>query len=148
MDKRKKTVALSSVFASLILTLLKLIVGILTGSIGIISEAAHSGLDFAAAFITYIAVKISGQPADITHHYGHGKVESVSALIETGLLLLTSIWIIYESGHRLVIKSVEIEVTWFAFAIMIISIIVDFSRSRALSKIAKETKSQALEADA
>lgn len=148
MDRKKKTVALSSVFASLLLTLFKLIVGVLTGSIGIISEAAHSALDFAAAFITYLAVKISGKPADITHHYGHGKVESVSALIETGLLILTSFWIVYEAMHRLIAKSVEIQVTWYAFAVMIISIVVDISRSTALKKVAKETNSQALEADA
>lgn len=148
MDSKKKKVALSSVFASIALTLLKLVVGIMTGSIGIISEAAHSGLDFAAAFITYLAVRISGRPADITHHYGHGKVESFSALIETGLLVLTSIWIIYEAVHRLMAKSIEIEVTWYAFVVMIISIIVDFSRSRALKKVAVETRSQALEADA
>ncbi|MDP3987983.1 MAG: cation diffusion facilitator family transporter [Candidatus Levybacteria bacterium] len=148
MDKRKKTVALSSVFASLFLTILKLAVGLSTGSIGIISEAAHSGLDLAAAFITYLAVRISGQPADIAHHYGHGKAESVSALIETGLLLLTSVWIVYEAVGRLSHKSVEIEVTWYAFAVMAISIIIDYSRSKALHKVAMETKSQALEADA
>lgn len=148
MEKRKKKVALSSVFASLLLTLLKLVVGILTGSIGIISEAAHSALDFAAAFITYLAVRISGKPADITHHYGHGKVESVSALIETGLLILTSFWIIYEAIQRLIVHSVEIEVTWYAYLVMLISIVIDFTRSRALKKVAKETNSQALEADA
>lgn len=148
MEKKKKTVALSSVFAGLFLTLLKLTVGILTGSIGILSEAAHSALDFAAAFITYLAVRISGKPADITHHYGHGKAESVSALIETGLLILTSVWIIYEAVNRLIVKSVDIQVTWYAFAVMGISIIVDISRSTVLRRVAKETKSQALEADA
>lgn len=148
MEKKKKTVALSSVFAGFFLTLLKLVVGILTGSIGIISEAAHSALDFAAAFITYLAVRISGKPADITHHYGHGKAESVSALIETGLLILTSAWIIYEAINRLIVKSVEIQVTWYAFAVMGISMVVDISRSTALKRVAKETKSQALEADA
>ncbi|MCL6096658.1 MAG: cation-efflux pump [Patescibacteria group bacterium] len=147
-SEKKKNVALSSVFASLLLTIFKLTVGILTGSIGIISEAAHSALDLAAAFITYLAVKVSGQPADFTHHYGHGKAESVSAFIETALLLLTSVWIVYESVHRLISGSVEIQVTWYAFAVMIVSIIVDFSRSRALKRVAAETKSQALEADA
>lgn len=148
MERRKEKVALSSVFASLFLTLSKLIVGILTGSIGIISEALHSALDFAAAFITYLSVRISGKPADITHHYGHGKVESLSALIETFLLFATSIWIIYEALHRLAAPSVEVEATWYAFAIMIISIIIDITRSRALLKVARETNSQALEADA
>ncbi|OGH11783.1 MAG: hypothetical protein A2857_04810 [Candidatus Levybacteria bacterium RIFCSPHIGHO2_01_FULL_36_15] len=148
MDNRKKAVALSSVFASFLLTFLKLIVGLLTGSIGIISEAAHSGLDLAAAFITYMAVRISGRPADISHHYGHGKVESFSAFIETLLLVSTSIWIVYEAVQRLLYKSVEVHVTWYAFLVMAVSIVVDFTRSRALEKVAKATNSQALEADA
>jgi len=148
MEKRKEKVALGSVFASLFLTLFKLVVGILTGSIGIISEALHSGLDFAAAFITYLSVRISGKPADITHHYGHGKVESLSALIETFLLFATSLWIIYEAVHRLTAPFIEVEATWYAFAIMIISIIIDITRSRVLLKVARETNSQALEADA
>lgn len=148
MDKSKKNVALSSVIASFFLTIFKLIVGITTGSIGIISEAAHSGLDLAAAFITYMAVRISGKPADLSHHYGHGKVESFSAFIETLLLILTSIWIIYEALQRLLFKSVEVEITWYAFLVMFVSIAIDITRSRALYKIAKLTHSQALEADA
>lgn len=145
---KKKAVALSSVLSGLVLTVMKLIVGLLTGSMGIISEAAHSALDFAAAILTYFAVKIGDRPADDTHPYGHGKVESVSALIETGLLFLTSAWIIYEAVHRLIYKGVEIQVTWYAFVIVIISILIDISRSRALYRVAKETGSQALEADA
>lgn len=144
----KQSVALSSVFASALLTVLKLIVGLLTGSIGIISEAAHSGLDLGAALLTYFAIRVGDMPADKDHPYGHGKVESISALIETGLLFLTSIWIVYEAVHRLLAKSVEINVTWYAFAVIIFSIIIDYSRSRALYKTAKETSSQALEADA
>ncbi|NTU46475.1 cation-efflux pump [Candidatus Roizmanbacteria bacterium] len=149
MKKNNKLiVAGSSVFASILLTGMKLVVGLLTGSIGILSEAAHSALDFGAALITFFAVKYSDKPADKTHPYGHGKIESISALAETVLLVITSIWIIYEAVHRLLVKSVEIEVTWYAFAVMIISIVVDVSRSRALFKAAKENKSQALEADA
>ncbi len=120
----------------------------MTGSMGILSEAAHSLLDLGAAVLTYFAVKVGDKPADKTHPYGHGKVESVSALIETGLLFLTSFWIIYEAGKRLFENKTEVEVTWYAFAVMFISIAVDFSRSRALKKVAKETNSQALEADA
>lgn len=145
---KKQQVALSSVFASLGLTLIKLVVGLLTGSIGILSEAAHSLLDFFAALLTYFAVKIGDKPADVEHPYGHGKAESVSALIETGLLFLTSAWIIYEAIKRLLAGKAEIEVAWYSFAVVIIAIIVDFSRSRALQKVALETKSQALEADA
>jgi len=146
--QKKQDVALSSVLASLFLTAMKLVVGIMTGSIGIISEAAHSALDFGAAALTLFAVNMSDKPADRKHHYGHAKVESVSALIETGLLLLTSVGIIYAAVDRLLHKTVEIEVTWYALAVMVISIVVDFSRSRALKKVAKETNSQALEADA
>ncbi len=147
---KKQQVALSSVLASLLLTVMKLVVGMMTGSIGIISEAAHSALDFGAASLTLFAVKMSDKPADSKHHYGHAKVESVSALIETGLLVVTSVWIIYTAVERLLAGKTEIDVTWYwyAVAIMVISIVVDFSRSRALKKVAKETNSQALEADA
>ena len=145
---KKQQVALTSVLASLLLTVMKLVVGIMTGSIGIISEAAHSALDFGAAALTLFAVRMSDKPADTKHHYGHAKVESVSALIETGLLVVTSIWIIYAAAERLMAGTTEIEVTWYAVAVMAVSIVVDFSRSRALKKVAKETNSQALEADA
>ncbi len=145
---KKQHVALTSVLASLLLTIMKLVVGIMTGSIGIISEAAHSALDFGAAALTLFAVKMSDKPADTKHHYGHAKVESVSALIETGLLVVTSIWIIYAAAERLMAGTTEVKVTWYAVAVMVISIVVDFSRSRALSRVAKETNSQALEADA
>lgn len=148
METKKEKIALSSVFASAGLTVTKMVVGVLTGSIGILSEAAHSALDLGAALITYFAVRVSDKPADEDHHYGHGKIESISALIETGLLFITSGWIIYEAIHRILYKTVEVEVTWYAFAVIILSIIVDISRSRALSKVAKETGSQALEADA
>lgn len=145
---KKQSVALSSVFASLLLTVLKLVVGLITGSMGILSEAAHSFLDLGAALLTFFAVKVGDKEADEDHNFGHQKVESVSALIETGLLFLTSAWIIYEAVKRLTTGKTEIEVTWYAFAVMIFSIVVDYSRSRALKKVAKETKSQALEADA
>jgi cation diffusion facilitator family transporter len=145
---KKQQVALTSVLASLLLTIMKLVVGIMTGSIGIISETAHSALDFGAAALTLFAVKMSDKPADTKHHYGHAKVESVSALIETGLLVVTSIWIIYAAAERLMAGTTDVKVTWYAVAVMVVSIVVDFSRSRALKKVAKETNSQALEADA
>ena len=147
-SNEKNTVALSSVFAGAALTLLKLVAGLLTGSIGILSEAAHSSLDLLAALLTYFAVRIGDKPADKEHPYGHGKVESVSALIETGLLFLTSFWIISEAVERLFFKNVQVRTTWYSLAVIIISIIVDVSRSRALGKVAKKTGSQALEADA
>ncbi|MFA6295920.1 MAG: cation-efflux pump [Patescibacteria group bacterium] len=148
INHKKENVALSSVIASFLMTAMKLVVGILTGSMGIISEAAHSALDLVAAVMTYFAVKIGDKPADSDHPYGHGKIESVSALIETGLLFLTSFWIIYEAIKRLIEHDTEVHATWYAFVIIIISIIIDISRSRALYKVAKSTNSQALEADA
>ena len=147
-EQKKQSVALSSVSASLLLTILKLVVGLLTGSIGILSEAAHSTMDFGAAAMTWFAVRISDKPADDKHHYGHAKIESVTALIETGLLFLTSAWVIYEAGTRLLFGGHEVEVTWYAIAVIVVSIVVDISRARALKKVAKETGSQALEADA
>ncbi|MFA5855497.1 MAG: cation diffusion facilitator family transporter [Candidatus Gracilibacteria bacterium] len=148
MTNKKESVALSSVMAGVILTFGKAIVGILTGSMGILSEAAHSLLDLAAAIMTYFAVHVSDRPADSDHPYGHGKIESVSALIETGLLFLTSAWIIYESVGRLISGETHVDAAWYAFAVVIVSIVIDISRSRALYKVAKATKSQALEADA
>lgn len=145
---QKESVALSSVLASGALTLLKFIVGLSTGSMGILAEAAHSLLDLGAATLTFFAVRIGDKPADESHPYGHGKVESVSALIETGLLFLTSAWIIYEAVGRLISKTAVVEIAWYSFAVMIISILVDYSRSKALMKVAKKTQSQALEADA
>jgi cation diffusion facilitator family transporter len=144
----KEKVAASSVLASFGMTAAKLVVGLMTGSMGILSEAAHSLLDLAAAVMTFFAVRYGDRPADDCHHYGHGKIESVSALAETGLLFVTSAWIIYEAVSRLLSGDLEVEVTWYAFAVIIGSIAIDVSRSRALAKVARETNSQALEADA
>lgn len=146
--QEKTSVALGSVFASAALTLMKLVVGLLTGSLGILSEAAHSLLDFAAAGLTYFAVRVSDRPGDARHPYGHAKVESVSALIETGLLFLTSAWIVKEALQRLFSSHVQVETTWYALAVVIIAMAVDFFRARALMRVAKATQSQALEADA
>lgn len=144
----KKRVALISVMAAVLITASKIIIGVLTGSLGILSEALHSALDLIAAVITYLSVRISDKPADTDHHYGHGKVENFSALIETLLLFVTCIWIIYEAVHRLYTGKVHIEVNQWSYIVIIASIIVDFSRSRALSRTAKKYNSQALEADA
>ncbi|MGK9475645.1 cation diffusion facilitator family transporter [Melioribacter sp. OK-6-Me] len=146
--KEKKNVALLSVLAALMLTAFKIIVGMMTGSLGILSEALHSALDLIAAGITYLAVNISDKPADEKHHYGHGKIENYSALIETLLLFITSFWIIYEAIRRLITNEVEIEVNVWAFLVVITSIVVDISRSRALRRAAVKHNSQALEADA
>ncbi|HEY3290763.1 MAG TPA: cation diffusion facilitator family transporter, partial [Anaerolineae bacterium] len=132
----------------MLLTAVKLVVGIATGSLGILSEAAHSGLDLVAAAVTLVAVRLSGKPADRQHTYGHGKVENLSALFETVLLLATCVWIIYEAIQRLFYKDVNVELSVWAFVIVIGAIVVDFTRSRALSRVAKKYDSQALEADA
>lgn len=147
-DREKRLVATSSVIAAIFLTSMKIVVGLLTGSLGILSEAAHSGLDLAAAAVTLFAVRVSGRPADREHTYGHGKVENLSALFETLLLLVTCVWIIYEAFQRLFFKDVHVEITIWAFVVMGISIIIDLSRSRALAIVAKKYHSQALEADA
>ncbi len=144
----KRSVALSSVLAAIGLTLFKIVVGLTTGSLGILAEAAHSGLDLMAAVMTFLAVRFSGKPADRNHLYGHGKVENLSALFETLLLLVTCFWILYEASHRLLYHAVALKVTFWSFAVMITSIVVDLSRSRALSRTAKRYNSQALEADA
>ena len=148
MRLEKKAVALNSIYAAVGITLLKVIVGITTGSLGILSEAAHSGLDLMAAAITYFSVRVSDKPADADHQYGHGKFESFSAFIETGLLLLTCVWIVYEACKRLFFHSVEIEPSVWAFAVMATSIVVDYWRSRQLQRIANKYDSQALRADA
>ena len=146
--REKSSAALSSVIAAIGLTGFKVVVGLTTGSLGILAEAAHSGLDLMAAVMTFLAVRISGKPADRTHRYGHGKVENLSALFETLLLLLTCLWILYEAGHRLLYHAAHLRVTFWSFAVMITSIVVDLSRSRILYRAARKYNSQALEADA
>lgn len=148
MRREKKTVALNSVYAAIVITVFKVIVGFSTGSLGILSEAAHSGLDFVAAVITLLSVRISDKPADANHQYGHGKFENFSAFIETGLLLLTCIWIVYEAVKRLFFHSIEITPSIWAFVVMGLSIVIDLWRSRRLQRIAVKYNSQALQADA
>ncbi len=148
MEKEKQGAALSSVVAAVGLTSLKIIVGIATGSLGILAEAAHSALDLVAALVTLLAVRVSDKPADKEHTYGHGKVENLSALFETLLLLATCVWIIYEAVQRLFFKNVKIEISVWAFVVMFTSIVIDYTRSRILYRAARKYNSQALEADA
>jgi len=144
----KRWAAMSSVIAAVGLTGFKIVIGLTTGSLGILAEAAHSGLDLMAAVMTFLAIRISGKPADSTHLYGHGKAENLSALFETLLLLVTCFWIIYEATHRLLFHPVALKVTFWSFAVMVTSIVVDISRSRVLYRAARKYHSQALEADA
>jgi cation diffusion facilitator family transporter len=149
MQDVKEQVALTSILASAGLTVAKAIVGVLTGSLAILSEAGHSLIDLGATVMTYVAVRISGKPADAEHHYGHGKVESISALAETALLFLLSGVVIWEAVSRLTDDHAHaVEATIWAFAVIAISMVVDFFRARALSRTAVQTSSRALEADA
>jgi cation diffusion facilitator family transporter len=149
MQDVKEKVALTSMAASAGLTIAKAVVGLLTGSLAILSEAGHSLIDFIATVMTYFAVRISGKPADAEHHYGHGKVESISALAETALLFVLSGVVIWEAVRRLIAhEGHAVEATLVAFAVIVTSVFVDFFRARALSKVARETSSEALEADA
>lgn len=148
MVREKRRVALSSVVAAIFLTGFKLGVGLWTGSLGILSEAAHSGLDLLAAGITLIAVRLADRPPDHDHNFGHGKFENLSALAETLLLLITCVWILFEAWERLTGHAPEIDVNVWSFAVMAGSIVIDIGRSRALSRVARKYNSQALEADA
>jgi cation diffusion facilitator family transporter len=148
MENEKKRVAGISVFAAIFLTGFKLLIGLITGSLGLLSEALHSGLDLVAAIITYFSVSISDKPPDEKHNFGHGKIENFSAFIETILLLITCSWIIYEAISRLITGETEILVNKWSYIVVVTSILIDLSRSRALSRVAKKYNSQALEADA
>jgi cation diffusion facilitator family transporter len=147
-SSEKQRVVVLSIFASLGLTITKFVAGLATGSLGILSEAIHSLIDLGATIITWFAVRWSDQPPDDEHHYGHAKAESVAALVETGLLFLTTAWIVFEAVKRLLSGQQHIDVTWWAVVIIGGSILVDFGRARALNKVALETSSEALEADA
>ena len=146
--EEKNRAALNSVAGAFLLTGMKVVVGLLSGSMGILAEAAHSGLDLAAAMVTCLAVRAASKPPDRNHAYGHGKVENLSAMVETLLLLATCAWIIKESIHRLTTRHSPVDASIWAFAVMGISIAVDFSRSRMLYRVASKHRSQALEADA
>ncbi|HEY7296892.1 MAG TPA: cation-efflux pump [Xanthobacteraceae bacterium] len=145
----KQRVALSSIAASAALTIAKAVVGTATGSLAILSEAGHSLLDLAATVATFFALRVSGKPADQEHHYGHGKVESVYALAETAFLFLLSGVVIWEAAHRLAGGEAHaVEATIWAFGVIVVSVITDFFRARILYRVASQTSSEALEADA
>src|SRR5437868_13963462 len=149
MRAEKRGVAVNSVLAAIGITALKFVVGVTTGSLGILSEALHSALDLVAAVVTLLSVRVSDKPADADHQYGHGKIENFSAFIETGLLLLTCFWIVWEAARRLLgFEAMHVEPSIWAFVVMFISIGVDSWRSRALKRVADRYDSQALHADA
>lgn len=148
MSAEKSKVASISVMAAVVLVSMKLLVGVATGSLGILSEALHSALDFLAALITWVSVKLSDKPADSDHNFGHGKIENFSALLEALLLLATCAWIVYEALSRLFSGNTHIDVGVWSYVVVIASIAIDSWRSRELMRAAKKYKSQALEADA
>ncbi len=149
LASEKRSAALFSVLAAGVITLLKLVTGVVTGSLGMLSEAAHSGIDLIAAAITLFSVRAADMPADDDHNYGHGKIESLSAFVETGLMLGSAGWIIYEAVTRILFHhGLSLPISIWPFLVLTLSIIVDVTRSRGLRAIAAETHSQALAADA
>src|ERR1700760_1460859 len=149
LHSAKRSAALFSVLAALGVTLFKLITGLLTGSLGMLSEAAHSGVDLVAAAITLFSVHVSDRPADADHTYGHGKIESLSAAVEAVLMLASCVWILTEAIRRIVFREhLSLRFSVWPFAVILLAITVDYTRSRKLRRIAEETRSEALAADA
>src|SRR5580700_2726075 len=148
--KEKRLAALASIGSAVVLVSLKVFLALVTGSLGILSEALHSILDLVAAVITYLSVRVADMPADAQHLYGHGKVESFSAFVETGLLLLTAVYIIWEAIQRLLggVAKHVIHPSPKAIIILVLAMGIDLVRSRALGRVAKKYPSEALEADA
>ena len=144
----KADVARWSLLASLVLVLGKLAAASASGSLGLLSEAFHSMLDFAATAVTLLAIRYADKPADEDHPFGHAKMESVAALIETAMLFAVTAWIVYEAISRLLGAVEPLEISWWVFAVIIASIIIDWNRSRALQRTAERTQSDALAADA
>jgi len=146
--REKRRAALLSVVSAVLLVSLKTFIVIRTGSLGVLSEALHSGLDLLAAVITFLSVRVSDEPADERHPYGHGKFENFSAFVETALLLLTALYIIYEAFDRLFFHSVHIQPSVTAILVLFVALAIDLTRARALKHVAQKYSSDALEADA
>src|SRR3974377_613646 len=146
--QEKKRAALLSIGAATVLLSLKTFLVWRTGRLGVFSEALHSGLDLVAAVITFLSVRVADRPADERHPYGHGKFENFSPFIETGLLILTAIYIIYEAFSRLFFHSVHIEPSLMAILILCVALLIDLTRARALNKVAAKNNSEAPQTDA
>ena len=147
-SREKRLAALSSVGSAVVLVGLKVFLAVVTGSLGVLSEALHSILDFIAAVITYLSIRVSDKPADAQHLYGHGKVENFSAFVETALLLLTALYIIWEAIQRLLFHAVHMRPSLMAILVLCLGMGVDAFRARSLRRIAAKYPSEALEADA
>jgi len=146
--REKRRAALLSVGSATLLVSLKAFLVVRTGSLGVLSEALHSGLDLVAAVITFLSVRVSDRPADEEHPYGHGKFENFSAFVETGLLALTALYIVYEAFDRLFFRSVHIQPSVLAILVLLAALAIDLTRSRTLGYVARKYSSEALEADA
>lgn len=148
MAAAKRRVALHSMLAALAMTILKLAAGLLSGSLGVLSDAAHSGLDLVGSALTLLSVRVSDKPADSTHSYGHAKIESLSAFTEAGLMAVSCAWIIWEAMQRIFLHAAAVRHSLWPVLVLVTSIAVDYWRSRKLSAVAREYKSSALAADA
>jgi cation diffusion facilitator family transporter len=145
-NRRKALAAWVSVASNTTLVVLKLVVGLLIGSVSVVSEAIHSGVDLVAAAIALIAVKTASRPADEEHPFGHGKAENLSGTIEAALIVLAAAWIVWEAAHKL-LASRPIDALGWGVAVMALSAVANRFVSGFLFKVAKETDSVALEAD-
>ena len=148
MSAEKRRVALHSMLAAAAMTLLKVAAGIFSGSLGVLSDAAHSGLDLAGAGLTFFSVRVADRPADENHPYGHGKVENISAFLEAGLMAISCAWIIWEALQRIYRHTVELHHSLWPILVLLLSIVVDYWRSRQLREVANRTGSPALATDA
>src|SRR5580704_5498286 len=144
----KRRVALHSMLAAAAMTLLKLTAGLFSGSLGVLSDAAHSALDLAGAALTFFSVQVSDKPADEDHTCGHGKIENVSSLAEAGLMVVSCAWIIFEAVSRIRHHTVELRHSLWPVLVLVASIAVDYWRSRQLRSVAERTGSPALATDA
>jgi cation diffusion facilitator family transporter len=144
----KVKIARLSILSNTFLIILKVVAGLMSGSVSIISEAIHSSMDLMAAIIAFFSVRVSDNPPDSRHPYGHGKVENISGVIEAILIFIAAIWIITEAIKKFLGEPFELESIGMGSAVMFVSAIVNIIVSRKLYKVAKETRSVALEADA
>ena len=144
----KRRVALSSMIAAAVMTTLKIAAGVFSGSLGILSDAAHSGLDLVGSALTFFSVRVSDKPADEDHTYGHGKVENLSAFVEAGLMVASCAWIIFEAMQRIARHAVELRHSYWPVLVLLASIAVDYWRSHKLAAVARRTGSPALATDA
>jgi cation diffusion facilitator family transporter len=144
----KVSIARLSILSNSSLIIMKLVVGIISGSVSIISEAIHSSMDLIAAIIAFFSVRVSDNPPDSRHPYGHGKIENISGVIEAILIFIAAIWIIFEAVRKLLGEKIELDSIALGSIVMLVSAIVNTIVSRRLYKVARATNSVALEADA